>query len=90
MIKDNLEYIILVGGAVTVLAGFSRHFYRLFKTWFKFIEDWNGSETKPGIPARLDFIESELKPNSGSSIKDKIDKLESKIDFIYQTLIKKD
>ena len=87
MIKDNLELIILIGGAMAVLAGFIRHFIKLFKTWFKFIDDWNGTEEKPGIPARLDFIESELKPNHGSSIKDKINKLDDKIDYIYKKII---
>lgn len=32
----------------------------------------------------------ELKPNGGSSIKDKIDRLEKRIDDIYQILAKKD
>lgn len=87
MIKDNLELIIIIGGAGAVLMGFARYFYKLFKTWFRFIDDWNGTKEKPGIPARLDFIESELKPNSGSSIKDKINKLDEKIDYIYKKII---
>ncbi len=89
MIQDHLNQIVLIGAAAAVVMGLFRYMYKLFRTWFRFIDEWNGSEDKPGIPARLDFIESELRPNHGSSIKDKIDKLEDKIDFIYQSIIAK-
>jgi len=86
MILDN---IVLIGATFGSILLIGRYFYKLFKTWFKFIEDWNGSDGKPGIPARLDFIESELKPNHGSSVKDKVNKLEGQIDLILEHLLKK-
>lgn len=84
----TLELLALVGAAFGSLLLISRTFYKLFKTWFKFIEDWNGSENRPGIKERLDFIESELRPNHGSSVKDKVNHLEEQVDLIIQYLIK--
>lgn len=54
----------------------------------EFLEDWRGEEARPGVPARpgvmerlattedkLDAIDHELHPNSGSSFRDKVDEL---------------
>lgn len=84
ILKYGLEYIILVGGAIGVLATFARYIYKLFKSWFRFMDDWYGTEDIPGIKDRLTFIESELKPNHGSSIKDQINRLEERQQDIYR------
>jgi hypothetical protein len=46
-----------------------------------------------GVAALLRFIVlhylSELKPNSGSSIKDQVNRLETRVDKIYELLITK-
>ena len=46
-----------------------------------------------GVAALLRFIVlhylSELKPNSGSSIKDQVNRLETRVDKIYELLINK-
>jgi len=86
ILKYGLEYVILVGGAVGVIAALARYMYKLFKTWFRFIDDWYGTDEFPGIKHRLDFIESELRPNHGSSIKDQINRLEERQKDIYQRL----
>lgn len=48
------------------------------------MDDWYGTEDIPGIKDRLTFIESELKPNHGSSIKDQINRLEERQQDIYR------
>ena len=84
-----LDTIVLIGAAFGSLLLMGRTFYKLSKTWFKFIDEWNGSDSKPGIPARLDFIESELKPNHGSSVKDKVNKLEAQVETILEYITKR-
>jgi hypothetical protein len=89
MIKEYLDWIILVGAAITSILLISRQFYKLFKTWFKFIQDWAGTEDTPGVMEQLQYIHSELMPNHGTSIKDKIDKLEKNQALIMEYLTKK-
>jgi hypothetical protein len=89
-IKDSLDWIVLIGAAVGSILLISRQFYKLFKTWFKFIDDWAGSQDKPGIMERLDYIQAELMPNHGTSVKDKINKLEANQQVILDHLFKKD
>jgi hypothetical protein len=85
-----LELIILYSAAASAIGYFLTRFYKLFITWFKFIQDWNGTEDRPGVVERLqigndrfDHIESELKVikeelfnNHGSSLRDAIDRIE--------------
>ena len=68
-------------------------FLELFGTWFEFINDWYGTEDKPGVNERLnhgaerfEYIEGELKiikeelfNNSGSSLRDAIDRIEAAV-----------
>ncbi|WP_199553233.1 hypothetical protein [Streptomyces sp. N35] len=49
----------------------------------RFLEEWNGTEDQPSVIQRLDNndarlarIEHELFPNSGSSLRDAVDRLE--------------
>jgi len=72
-----LENIVLFGGAFAAISLMSIKLIKLFRTWFKFVDDWNGTEDRAGVKERLDFIESELRPNHGSSIKDQINRLEA-------------
>lgn len=74
---DILQNIIVFGGAFAAISLMSAKLIKLFRTWFKFVDDWNGTEDRPGVKERLDFIESELRPNHGSSIKDQINRLEA-------------
>jgi hypothetical protein len=88
-----LEWIVLFGAAVGAIAYLANVFFKLFKTWFKFIEDWNGTEENPGIVDRLKIgdarfekiehelgvIKSELFSNGGSSMRDAINRIENNI-----------
>lgn len=90
---NALEWIVLVGAALSALIYIGRKFTILFKTWFKFIDDWNGTEDQPGIVQRLNngnerfekieheisIIKAELFPNHGSSLRDSINRIEEHI-----------
>lgn len=92
--NTTLQTIILIGAtasAIGAIAFFFSKLFRLFGTWFTFINDWYGTDDKPGVnerldqgSARFDFIESELKTikeelfnNHGSSLRDAIDRIEA-------------
>lgn len=79
-----LENIVLFGGAFGAILLMSAKLIKLFRTWFHFVDDWNGTEDRPGVKERLDFIESELRPNHGSSIKDQISRLEANQTIIME------
>lgn len=85
-----LEWIVLVGAALSALIYIFNKFFKLFKTWFKFIEDWNGTEDNPGVVERLKegnerfnkieqeitTIKHELFTNNGSSLRDAVNRIE--------------
>ena len=48
-----LELIVLSAAASAGIGYFANRFFRLFRTWFVFIEDWYGTDEKPGIVERL-------------------------------------
>lgn len=92
--NTTLQTIILIGATASAfgaIAFFFSKLFRLFGTWFTFINDWYGTDDKPGVnerldqgSARFDFIESELKTikeelfnNHGSSLRDAIDRIEA-------------
>jgi len=58
----------------------------------EFLRDWNGETKRPGHPEspgvmeRLQKIESELKHNGGSSIKDAVKRIEKKLTEINERL----
>jgi hypothetical protein len=90
---NPLQWIVLIGAALTAVTMIGHKFWKLFGTWFKFIEDWYGSEEKPGITERLnhgakrfEYIENELSVikaelfnNGGSSLRDSIDRIEKAV-----------
>jgi len=89
----TLEFIVLLAAAASSLGYFFVRLFKLFKTWFSFITSWYGTDEAPGVLERLaegnkrfDYIESELKTikdelfnNSGSSLRDAIDRIESAV-----------
>lgn len=89
----TLEFIVLIAAALSAVLYITNRFITLFKTWFKFIDDWNGTDEKPGVVqrladgnARFDKIESELAcvkaelfNNHGTSLRDAIDRIEEHI-----------
>lgn len=59
---------------------------RLARQNDEFREDWYGTPARPGrtavpgVPERLALIEKELKPNSGSTLRDAIGRLENRLE----------
>jgi hypothetical protein len=77
---------------VKFIAPFFKRLKKWMSTWEHFMEDWFGEEERPGVPARdgvmqrLHSIEGELKPNGGGSIKDSINRIETKVGEIEDRL----
>ena len=70
-----------------VLAGMiGRPLRKLARQNDEFREDWYGTPARPGrsavpgVPERLSLIEKELKPNSGSTLRDAIGRLETRLE----------
>jgi archaellum component FlaC len=88
--------IIAVGGALTVLwkifAPLVSRFRKMMDSIDNFMRDWSGEEARPGHPEvagvmeRLQKIESELKHNGGTSIKDAVRRIENKLTKIDERL----
>jgi len=90
MSMNPLQWIVLAAAASAGIGYFGRIILKLTKTWFKFIDDWYGSDEKPGIVERLNdgqehfnkidselaTIKAELFNNGGSSLRDAIDRIE--------------
>lgn len=55
---------------------------KLLREFRQFLEDWNGEPERPGVPARpgllsrVRFIEAELRPNGGGSLRDAVNRIE--------------
>lgn len=85
-----LQTIVLCAAAAAGLGYFLNLIVRVTKTWYKFVDDWYGSEDHPGVVARLNdgqehfakidsdlkVIKDELFNNGGSSLRDAIDRIE--------------
>jgi hypothetical protein len=81
------------GGVAVMLTGVGaaaryvgRPMRRLLRQNDEFREDWYGEparagvDPRPGVMERLKGIESELRPNSGSSLRDAVNRLESRFE----------
>lgn len=96
IMNATLQTIILIGATASAMAAIGYFFTKIFKlfgTWFTFIQDWYGTDDKPGVNERLndgaerfDRIEGELKiikeelfNNHGSSLRDAIDRIEAAV-----------
>ena len=90
MSMNLLQWIVLSAAAAAGVGYFINLIVRVTKTWYTFIDDWYGSEEKPGIVERLNdgqdhfnkidielaTIKAELFNNGGSSLRDAIDRIE--------------
>lgn len=90
---DILQWIIAIGAALSAIIFIGKKVGLLFKSWFKFIEDWYGTDDQPGIVARLAegnkrfdaleedmrIIKAELFNNHGTSLRDAIDRIEEAV-----------
>lgn len=94
-----LAALLWIVGVVAVL-GFVKKVYDAVKPFAdsarEFFEDWNGRPKRAGVPAvpgvmaRLERIEKEITPNSGTSAHDKITRrignLDAKVDALFAHL----
>ena len=64
--------------------------------WDDFMRDWKGEDATsgrdhaPGVMERLNDIDGEFKKNSGSTLKDAVARIESKLEEVDQRLQKGD
>ncbi len=82
--------IVLIGAALAVLFNLARGAFGFFEKLRQFLDDWNGEPERPGIApkrfgvmerltiveAAVKNVEHEVKPNSGTSLKDQITRIE--------------
>lgn len=79
-------------GGLTVIVVTGGKISKLTKRFIHFLDDYFGEEARPGFPGRpgmqerlrkieedVDHISYEMKPNSGSSIKDAINRIEKRL-----------
>jgi hypothetical protein len=64
----------------------ARKFKKFSSGWDDFMRDWKGEDAEPGrdhapgVMERLNDIDGEFKKNSGSTLKDAVARIESKLD----------
>lgn len=82
-------WVTIAGGIVVVgggLATIGRFLWRVLARTTRFLDDWFGHDGGLGIPARvgaierrLGQVEHELRPNSGASLRDAVDRVEQAV-----------
>lgn len=94
------QYVILTATIITSVTAIIIGFYKasqLTKRFIHFLDDYFGEEERPGFDGRpgmqerlrnleveVKTISYEMKPNSGSSIKDAINRIEKRLDQLEQ------
>lgn len=81
------EILAICGALVTIAAGVAVVIQasKFLKKVSNFIDDWQGEPERPGVPGRdgvmtrLEKIEAELKTNHGSSLRDAVNRIESRV-----------
>lgn len=72
-----LEKAVLIVTVITGTITISTVAFRLAKTWFKFINDWEGTELNPGVMERLEIGTERFK-----YLEHKLDHLDNEISLI--------
>jgi hypothetical protein len=85
--------ITLIGGGIALVGGLLITLWKFSITWTEFIKDWKGDHPTdgraptPGVIARLEQLEtglrkvkSEVSPNGGKSIKDVVNRIETRLE----------
>ncbi|WP_405948888.1 hypothetical protein OG588_22555 [Streptomyces prunicolor] len=95
---DRVDALVIWCGAVVAITGTlaiawraTRSLRRIGGKVEDFVDDWQGTETRPGVPAlpgvmsrlggiesRLANVEHELHPNSGVSLRDAVDRVDQR------------
>ena len=94
------EFLIMLAATITAIGIIAVGLHKttkLVKRFIHFLDDYFGEEerlgfaARPGIQERLGYMESEIscisyemRPNSGSSIKDAINRIEKRLDTLEQ------
>jgi hypothetical protein len=82
----------IIGGGAALLIPLMRKINKLFRTWSRFIVDWEGEDAEPGrdavpgVMARLNKLDGELSHNGGKSVKDVVVRLEKRQDRLEKKL----
>lgn len=77
--------IVAVAGGLGLVWRALRSIRRIILKVDEFMADWNGAvaragyAARPGVMERLERIEHELKPNSGSSLRDAVNRIENNV-----------
>lgn len=89
IVMQAASWIAVVLGAWFAVVKFIGPFFKRIRnwitTWEQFMADWAGEPARPGRDAvpgvmeRLNRIDGELRNNGGSSIKDAVDRIESRL-----------
>jgi hypothetical protein len=86
-------YVIVIGGAIAAIWGGGKWMIGTLKKVNEFLEDWRGEEPRAGYPGRLVDLEDRLKivehesvPNSGSSMKDAVSRIDKAVPGIVDRL----
>ncbi|MEU6822789.1 hypothetical protein ABZ921_19355 [Streptomyces atriruber] len=82
---------VAITGALALLWRATRSVRRVTSRFEDFVDDWQGTDARPGVPARpgvmtrlgaieerLARVDHELHPNSGSSLRDAVDRVDER------------
>jgi len=85
-------YVVAIGGAIAAIFGGGKWMIGTLKKVNEFLEDWRGEDARPGYPGRpgvlqrlvdledkVRTIEHESVPNSGSSMKDAVNRIDKSL-----------
>jgi hypothetical protein len=82
----------LILGGSAILGFLLKRTSMMFKTWAKFIRDWEGEEATegrdavPGVMERINRLDGELSHNGGSSLKDIVFRIAVRQDHLERKL----
>lgn len=78
----TISAVLAAATAIGLAARWARKRLKGFET---FLEDWNGQESRPGVPARLgvlarlERLDAQVHPNHGGSLRDVADRIERQL-----------
>ena len=104
MIEVDIQFLastaVVLTASITILTvvviPLVRRVKKINDGWDDFMRDWKGEDASlgrdsaPGVMERLNNIDGEFKKNSGSTLKDAVARIESKLEEVDQRLQKGD
>lgn len=83
--------VVAISGVLALAWRATRSLRHLANRVEEFVDDWQGTAPRPGVPSRpgvmsrlgaieakLDGVEHEMRPNSGSSLRDAVDRVDER------------